>query len=666
MKRLAVYCALLLAAPVCAAELQDWTDRSGQFTIKAEFVELKDDKVVILKDAVGETIEIELDQLDVDSKVAAQKAHMQASTSNPFKKSGSSKPSPFKKSGSGESDDKGRGRMKPDDSGSSRSPRSTTPAKEFEITTAGPTLEGGVGNMFGGSSKSWKVEPDGRTYENDLPSTGLRVQMPNIHYRFKGLAMSLDGAAAVGMWHNPFGGRDGAPKAAVCKFDLADGKAGKPFPSQQDGFPVAVGEGGDTALIRTIPERGGSHQLILIEFNSTDASAIWTCVPFGESDDAKKQSISWAAILPNGNVAVAHHSEAFRVFNPETEKAVFDAKIPRHAVPAISPGGNQIALSSGGSVSIYDTDSFELLGTVGLPNERLGQRVCFSADGTEIAVAGGGQMAVIDASTGKIKVEGIGVVTSQIESPFDQPGTFVHAGGTLYLVNNQLVDTKTRMHVWTYDGLNTAGPLGDSTFLLFDISTNSRQILGIAGNLPHPPARELFDRYSARDDLYAFQPGDSIKIDTSSVPAADKQKVLDAFTNWAAKSGVRLADDAKAVLRLSTKSGNVVEQEYRSFGFGGGGTEKASFTPTLGVGTLTVDGREVWTGETGLSDTYLPFMIHQEVSKVVENARKVHYERYAGVAPPTYVFDPAVVKTPLGISKVSNSGFADTFNVTVD
>ena len=655
------------ALPATSAELQEWTDRTGQFTLRAEFVEVKDDKIVILKDEDGDTIEIELDELDVESKMAAQKAQIQANRKSPFKKSGKS--SPFKKSRKGS--DEPQGDMKEDAGSRNRStstprPRPTGPAKTFTITKAGRPLEAGAGNMFGSSSKSWKVEPDGHIFDNDMPENGLRFTLPNIHYRYNGLAMALDGSAAVATWQNPFGNRDdNQPGAAACVFNIADGQKGEKFPVQQKSFPVAVENGGGAVLFRTIPARGKPHELVFASIGGSDAKPIWTCVPFGESEDAGKQSISWAALLPNGNVAVAHHSEAFRVFNPETEKALFDAKIPRQAVPAISPGGNQIALSNGGTVTVYDTDSFNVLGSVALPNERIGQRICFSSDGTEIAVAGGGQMAVIDAATGKIKTQGIGVTTSWIERPFDQPGTFVHAGGSLYLVHNQLVDTVSRMHVWTYNGLNSAAALGDKTFLMFDVAPpGQRGGLGIAGNLPHPPARELFDKFSSRDDLYAFKPGDAIKIDTAGVPANERQKVLDAFGRWAAGNNIRIDDSAKAVLRLSTKSGKPVEQEYRSFGFrSGGGTEKASFTPTLGVGTLSVDGRQVWTGEAGLTDTFLPFMIHKKVSEVVADAKKMHYERYVGVAPPQYVFDPAVVKTPLGTSTVGMRGFVDTVNV---
>lgn len=654
-----------LATPTFAAELQEWTDRSGSFTIRATFVELKDEKIVVLKDEDGEELEIELDELNVDSKMAAQKAQMMASRKNPFKKSGSSKPSPFKRSKGSDGETSSRMNDTDADSSSRRRPIPTGPAKSFTITKPGKSLAAGAGNMFGSSSKSWKVEPDGRTFEHDIPENGLRATLPNIHYRFKGMATALDGSGAVVMWHNPFGGRDGAPAAGVCAFDLADGKAGKPFGVEKDGFPVAVGEGGDTVLIRTIPDRGKPHELIYAAITSKGMDPIWTAIPFGESEDAGKQSISWAALLPNGTVAVANHGEAFRVFDPETEQAVFDAKIPRNAVPAISPGGNQIALSNGGTITVYDTDSFDVLGSVALPNERIGQRITFNSDGTEIAVAGGGQMAVVDAATGKIKTQGIGIMTNWIEHPFDQPGAFVHAGGSLYLVKDQLVDTDSRMHVWTYEGLSSASRLGDKTLLLFDVAPpGQRGGLAIAGQLPHPPAREILDQYKERDDLYAFKPGDTFKLDTSSVPAGERQTVVDAFNRWAVKNNTRIDDSSNIVLRLSTKSGKPVEQEYRSFGFGSrGGTEKASFTPTLGVGTLTIDGRQVWTGETGLSSTFLPFMIRQEVSKVVADAKKLHYDRYVGVAPPQYVFDPAVVQIPLGTSTVGMRGFVDKVNV---
>jgi len=60
-----------------------WSDSSGKFKIEAAFVELVDDKLVVLKRASdGKVIKIPLDKLDEESKSQAKSLHVEAQQSS--------------------------------------------------------------------------------------------------------------------------------------------------------------------------------------------------------------------------------------------------------------------------------------------------------------------------------------------------------------------------------------------------------------------------------------------------------------------------------------------------------------------------------------------------------------------------------------------------------
>ena len=74
----ALVVALVIAPIARAAEMRTWTSATGSHTTEAEFVELKDDGIVVLKTKAGKTIEVaigklsEADQAYARSKGAAK------------------------------------------------------------------------------------------------------------------------------------------------------------------------------------------------------------------------------------------------------------------------------------------------------------------------------------------------------------------------------------------------------------------------------------------------------------------------------------------------------------------------------------------------------------------------------------------------------------------
>lgn len=657
MRLLLLSCVCLcLARSAFAAEFEDWTDRSGDFTIRAKFVELKDDadKTVVLEDEEGDELEIPLNELNTASRVAAQKAAMKSES--PFKKRSKSS-SPFKKSRG--SDEPGSRRDRMSDGPAPQARPVADLARTFRITAAAANqLEQGGGQLFGDAA-DWNLTPDAGSYQHRLPSNGARVRLASIHFRFKGLAAPYDASAGVTFWEDPFGKEI---KTGIAAIDIKTGKVDKFIGLEAKAIPLAATPGGFEVLYKPDLGFGKEQQLVFASLSGAKVTPFWTCVPFGDTDDGFKQSISWAAVLPNGNIAVAHRRGQFRVFDPKSETALFDAEIADNSVPALSPNAKQLALCKEGVLSVYDTESFNRLGSTVLPNTTIGQRIAFHSDGTEIAVAGFNRMAVVDAADGSIKIDGINVPTARLGSLLGKPANFSHAGGPLYLLGNELVDTESRMHVWTYHGLEDSMALGEDTFLFLKLGGLEKAALGIAGNLPHPPARKVFDTYRERDDLYAFEPGDTFSVDASALPAAERDKVIEAYQKAAAAGGRRLDPNSKAVLKLGTKRGKTQTQEYSSFGIGRE-TQSASFSPTLGTGTLTLDGRVIWEGETYLSASSLPFFIRTDANKAAQEAAKVNYDRFASLRPPQYVFDPAVVSLPLGSSTVTSRGFVDKINV---
>src|SRR5262245_22852272 len=70
---IALSAAIFIAAqPAHAGEMRTWSSSSGAHKTEAEFVELKDDGVVVLKTKVGKTIEVPLSRLSEGDQAYAR------------------------------------------------------------------------------------------------------------------------------------------------------------------------------------------------------------------------------------------------------------------------------------------------------------------------------------------------------------------------------------------------------------------------------------------------------------------------------------------------------------------------------------------------------------------------------------------------------------------
>ena len=629
---------LLLCVP--AAEMSEWSDASGDFSVTAEFVKL-DGETVVLRDEEGDELEVPLEALSAADRRRAEK--LAKAGNNPFQKR--AKPSPFQKKRSSRS---ARDRDEPDDEPAAADARSIRvrpgDARTLDVDGVDASL----------SLTAADVSP-----QIDLPRQGLRIKAKiSIHDSDLGTAVSpLGGKAVLGIGIHKFS--DEAEGGALTVIDLADGRAGKPFRTKEPEAALHVTSDGTSLLTRRAVWGHGSSERLTSWSLGRTPSAEWTMVPFADERAGLAQDITWAARLSEEVVAVVNAYGLLRVIDTGRGNVTHEFEMPRYAAASVSADGRYLVVPGDEQIAVYDAASMRPVGAVPIEGDTP-RAATLTVDNSRLMVADARDLRVYDTSDASL----IDALTHGAVLPTTQETVLAHAGGPFYFVGTRLVDLESHIPVWTYEGASHATSFGEETLLLYTVMTQAPDtVLAVAGPLPHPPVRRIRDEAVARPGLLALKPGDRVKVDVAGLPDASKRAGLKTSLEEAARErGFVIDDSSTKVMQLSMTRGAQQKQKYSRFGGFGGGGEEVTFRPYLGKLRITVDGREVWSREQTVGGP--GFMISvkdgESMQQAARRLEKPNYESLAAMRPPMYVPDQAVVKQDgLGLSRVGRRGLED-------
>ena len=625
---------LLLCLTPTLGDVSTWSDKSGRFSVEAEFVRL-DGETVVLRDAGGEELEVSLDALSADDQTRARRA-AETMAENPFQRRQPS--SPFQKRGT----DQAQGINDP-----------TGPARTIEIRTGRQDVLD-PDQVLGELSLS-PVEEPGRLR---LPGVGLRFSARISNFDdLLGVVVAREASRAV-LGYDVHKFSDAAEGGQLTVVDLSRGKADAPVRIETAEAPLWLSPDGQRLLTRSHAFGFGNSSRLTLWSLGRRPAAVWHIRPFSDRDGIESD-ISWAGMLSGTTAAACSRRGLFRVLDVESGVVSYEGQINTLAAPSVSDDGTKLVIPGERRVGVYEADTLAALGSVEIDGLQPLQ-ASLTADQSRLMVAGSSSLRVFDAATGKP----VGFSPHTAPADWQWAVPLEHADGPYYFVGPQVVDVENHFPVWTYTGAVQPKRFGDETLLFYASSGKDKTTaLAVAGPLPHALPRRLRDAAVADPKLLLLQPGDTVQASVGPMPLAGKQAELQSqLEDGLRERGFRVAAAAEKTLSLTMARGPSRTVTYKTFG-AGGADQQVTVRPWVAKLELKVAGKSVWSDEREVSDPN--FMISMKAGETAQQAVSKRdnpvYESFRGFLPPATVTNPEVVgPTGLGSSTLGSRGLIDS------
>ncbi len=364
-----------------------------------------------------------------------------------------------------------------------------------------------------------------------------------------------------------------------------------------------------------------------------------------------RAGITMTAFLDDNHVVTAGGRQSMIVWETAEQKAVYSVALSPACVPAVSPGGKQIALASKEGIFVIDANSGTPLAK--LPGEPVGyMQFSFRSDGRQLAAAAGGRLQVWDLEKGtRIReIRFTGWISSR-------PLTWV--GPEHILVNGtDLVDLQRRVVLWRYQwqGLPPAGATVAGLYWTFIADVMRGQRALVAMKLPHPVAVQAAERL-APESILAVKPGSEVSVQVSVAASAEEQQAIrNALVRQLEENGVRVVDGGKLVLKAGTGQGETVDVTYRSqMGRGGGGSTQV--TEQVSTLAMTEGGHVLWqVQQVKGAPMFVQRTQDESLDSAIAKKLKPSVEFFLNIPIPKYAARPGKDGT-YGTSMVSMAGF---------
>jgi hypothetical protein len=196
-------------------------------------------------------------------------------------------------------------------------------------------------------------------------------------------------------------------------------------------------------------------------------------VPYsGEKND---NDVNWAAFVDDDHVLTFSSGGTLTMWDAPKATAQWRMNALRDSVPAMSPGGKQVAIVSSDGLHVIDAATGKTIATI--DGSRPARALTFTTDGKRVVGSTGAIVSVWDLAKGEL-VGDIGVAGDD--------GTLTAVGpGHVLMGSGNLLDLDRKLTVWRYtDGSKVAGHGGLGWAVVKD---GNRTLLATA-ELPHPAA----------------------------------------------------------------------------------------------------------------------------------------------------------------------------------
>jgi hypothetical protein len=566
-------------------ELRIWTDITGEHTINARFMEIKDGKVR-LKKSDGKTVAIPLEKLsEDDQKLAKQLAD------------GKSGDSPFVDDDSHSDSGRGASKRQPsdddEDSDEEQIPKGRWGDAQPILIDA--SAEGEIvpdaakGDKFNSKGPiALEFVPMASAYASHSQSvSALLLDRP--HQRLILVHSSMNPSEEIGT------------RVECC--NLKSGKTMGSVILKTAAIPVDLSPDGSSVVC--LPARFHTMQ------RGAEPIEVWRLDNHGQLvkrwDIARKKDDHHALfselehamfVSPNLVLAISHAGSVASLWNVEKTEAVYMLSLGMGGLPALSANRKQMAVMGQSGVAILDAATGETIAA--LPGEpEWNTTFAFHPDGTQLAGISGERLRIWDL---KRKV-----VVNEVWLPKSLPHDNVQWVGGAYLLvgDSYLIDPLKLIVLWQYHAPSRVVIMPDDSlaFIETDMPMAATRSLATRSCLcftrvPHSEATAL--AYGLSDDqLMAIKPGIQVSLDVrlaTGTPEEVKQ-VTESLTARLEANGISVASGQPIVLEAVIEPGKTETQTYQGHVWGPGGgphVETANVTSYVSRLTFKENGHVLW------------------------------------------------------------------------
>ena len=538
------------------SEFREWSDSTGAFKIKAKLLSAKNGKIKLEKEDGFVVTLPSLKLSDADQKFIAelekQKA-METSEDNPF--AGGVKKS----------------------SGKGRSAGDSTRSSANKIEAIVPEVSSNEIALF---ADGWNVSPDSGGDESSTKkraiSTPTLYTKHAFHNRTSKVSFGPDNKFAALSRSNPF-----ESGSEIVVLDLENAKSKAPLKIRyKDCTLLAISADGKTAV--TFRKSEGRNPGYVDFWNLDNVAkryASWKTATFFERDGFSPKSgvfLDEKRLLTIGKRVV--------LWDFETAAALYSVPLPKTAKIAFSANNKQIAIPSGDSVFVIDTDDGKVLGEIETPHPA--DVLAFSHSGNFLAglAKTNGSIWVWDLAANEL--------VQELSTNLRSTKSMVWVDDDYLLVgNSDLIDVELRASVWKYKPGRGASiiPSSDGEFWL------SRDTKLSPLKLPHKPLKVMTAKFDP-DSLLVLKPGVevSLELDLPFAPA-EQRNIRDRLVKNLESNNVTVRDGADLKLVAIIKKGQQKTSEVSGFfDHFGRKSETIKYTPNHASLVLKKKDAVVW------------------------------------------------------------------------
>lgn len=326
--------------------------------------------------------------------------------------------------------------------------------------------------------------------------------------------------------------------------------------------------------------------------------------------------VEWAVLLPNSHAAVVVNGTLHLWDLPAARLVYLIEKVGNTPPPALSPGGNYLAVPTAGGAAIIETATGKLCGTTSMGGS-LKPGVAFNPSGRLLLLCAGNRYLVWDCQQGSVVSEA--TTTEQLGThPLNWVGPKMFRSQL-----GDLVHLDLGMSIWKYTTSASTDPVVSGNGMLLATTSQECRVVGLA--LPHAAADQALEQLmKAGDAAMLVRPGTAVAIAVeTSVPGVDSQQIKDSLSTAVAKAGWTVGDRAEITLVAKIGKGEPQQLNFRSLG----GPERTESTATLNPFTAELQIRRgsdvLWSRATS---NHIPPILRLQEGETVQDAVK-RYEK---------------------------------------
>ena len=454
-------------------------------------------------------------------------------------------------------------------------------------------------------------------------------------------------------------GRNGGDTVTrqIERLDLASGQNNGVRDFDPLSNPIAISPSGNRLIGRAhgfFP--GTKNRVDLWDTKTAEPKHLISFEPYIADGPASKANadVAWAALVDDEHLLTLNPAGSLILWKAATATAVWRMTVAGSTIPAISPGGNQIAvMTSDGAVVISPIDGKVLCQVDGA---RSVSSLAFTPDGKRVVGSTGTIVCFWDFEKGEMTAD-IGVPIGTGGEPLAVSGSHILLGGS------DLLDLDRKAIVWRYTGASGRGGATVHGTLCYAVVRDGERTVLTGATIPHASAAKVIA--AAPPTTLLVRPGTTVSLEVAIEGTEEQRaKIAEAMTAQLQANGIKVAANQPIKLIAKTEQGKTETRTYerRSFGFGGPPArevENVSVTEKITRVYFDMNGTVAWENRTtSTAPWHLSSKAGESIGQTVSSANQFNLAFLESVRVPAYVAVPSE-KVGFGTSRWSIGGVKD-------